>query len=92
MFTPPFRWRKFFFLPKPCQFLNVSAYIVSITVEVVYLFYPLSSDYIKYLNDPDCNGINYDQWKERKMRQELEKSKKISDKKNSFNGYPKFNY
>ncbi|MDP4103910.1 MAG: hypothetical protein Q8935_03060 [Bacillota bacterium] len=56
------------------------------------MFYPLSSDYIKYLNDPDCNGINYDQWKERKMRQELEKSKKSSDKKNSFNGYPKYNY
>lgn len=56
------------------------------------MFYPLSSDYIKYLNDPDCGGINYDQWKERKRRQELEKSKKGAAKKNHYNGYPKYNY
>jgi hypothetical protein len=61
-------------------------------MEVVQLFYPLSSDYIKYLNDPGCYGMNYDQWKERKMRQELEKSKKCSNKKNQFNGYSKYNY
>lgn len=56
------------------------------------MFYPLSSEYIKYLNDPDCNGMNYDQWKERKMRQELEKNKKGSNKNNHYNGYPKYNY
>ncbi|WML52733.1 hypothetical protein RCG17_25780 [Neobacillus sp. PS3-12] len=56
------------------------------------MFYPLSSEYIKYLNDPDCNGMTYDQWKERKMRQELEKNKKGSDKKNHYNGYTKYNY
>jgi hypothetical protein len=75
-----------------CQYSYVSAYIISITMEVVHLFYPLSSEYIKYLNDPDCNGMTYDQWKERKMRQELEKNKKGSDKKNHYNGYPKYDY
>jgi hypothetical protein len=40
------------------------------------MFYPLSLEYIKYLNDPNKKGMNYDQWKEKKMREEKEKKKK----------------
>lgn len=61
-------------------------------MEVVDIFYPLSSDYIKYLNDPDCNGMNYDQWKEKKMRQEMEKTNNSGNKKSHSNGYQKYNY
>lgn len=39
------------------------------------MFYPLSTDYIKYLNDPVCKGMNYDQWKE-KMRKQRKKELK----------------
>ncbi|MCQ6279083.1 hypothetical protein [Bacillus sp. EB600] len=53
------------------------------------MLFSYSSDYIKYLNDPDCNGMNYDQWKDKKMRQEL---KKNSNKKKPFHGYSKYNY
>lgn len=54
----------------------VSAYIVIKTMEVVDMFFQINNEYIKYLNDPERNGLNYDQWKERKKRQEAEKSKK----------------
>ena len=58
-------------------------------MEVVKLFFHFSSDYIKYLNDPDCNGMNYDQWKDKRMRQELAKGNKSNNKKSP---YSKYNY
>lgn len=54
------------------------------------MFFFYSSDYIKFLNDPDCNRMNYDQWKDKKMRQGLKKSKKNGGKINPFNS--KYNY
>jgi hypothetical protein len=58
------------------------------TMEVVELFCPLSSDYIKYLNDPESLSINYDQWKDKKRR--LEMKKNSGHKKNDY--YLKYNY
>lgn len=60
------------------------------TMEVVQLFFPLSTEYIKFLNDPDAHGMNYDQWKEKKLRQEMEKFNTSIGKKSHFNS--KYNY
>lgn len=49
------------------------------------LFYPLTLDYIRYLNDPNGYRLNYDQWKERKKRLEKEKSNKRETRKDLFN-------
>lgn len=54
------------------------------------MFFSYSSDYIKFLNDPDCNKMNYDQWKDKKRRQELQRSKKSGRINNHFSS--KYNY
>ncbi|WP_318502336.1 hypothetical protein [Bacillus sp. T3] len=40
------------------------------------MFFQMSSEYIQYLNDPNRNGLNYDQWKERKLRQQKSETSK----------------
>lgn len=45
------------------------------------MYYPLSSDYIKYLNDSSFRGLNYDQWKEKKMNEQLERDNKNAYRK-----------
>lgn len=50
-----------------------SAYIISKAMEVVEMFFVLTSEYIQYLNDPDRSGLTFDQWKEKKKRKEAEK-------------------
>lgn len=54
------------------------------------MYFPLSSDYIKYLNDHEFTGINYDQWKDKKMRQDLEKCKKNSKRNKHISTYYKY--
>ncbi|MGJ7923051.1 hypothetical protein [Neobacillus sp. LXY-4] len=39
------------------------------------MFFQMNSEYIQYLNDPYKNGMNYDQWKEQKKRQQSDKNK-----------------
>jgi hypothetical protein len=50
-----------------------SAYIGNKTMEVIEVFYNMSSDYIKYLNDPNKNNMTYDQWKDKQARKKAEK-------------------
>lgn len=53
------------------------------------MFYPLSSEYIKYLNEPGTTGMTYDQWQYKKMQEKLknnhnENAKNHSTSWNSF--------
>lgn len=55
------------------------------------MFFQMNSEYIQYLNDPYKNGMNYDQWKEQKKRQQSDKTK-ILKPQNTRNLFRKVNY
>lgn len=46
--------------------------------------FPLSSEYIRYLNDDHSYGLTYEQWKERKIKENVKKRLNL---KNDFRNY-----
>ncbi|WP_187118999.1 hypothetical protein [Bacillus marasmi] len=45
------------------------------------MFFQLTTEYIRYLNAPDRGGLNFEQWKDKKNRQEAEKNNNYKNNK-----------
>ena len=72
------------------KYLHESAYIV--TKGVFSLMYPQGHDYIKYLNDESAYGLTYDQWKDKKSKEEKKNQSQVNYEKMNLNQYPKYKY
>lgn len=56
------------------------------------LLNPYGQDYIKYLNDEAAFRMTYDQWKNKKSKQDSDKCLQCGNGKDHFQPCPKCNY